>query len=86
MTAEHFAALSPSVRAEFHRRRAARLPGRRIRNRELFTLHVREARTEPEHYRYSISSGLDVFLLWQGPLPEEKGTPNLDAWMRRGGS
>lgn len=83
MTAEHFAALPPSVRAEFARRRAERLPGRRVRNREMFMAQMRKARSEPDHYRYSTSSGLEEFLLWQGPLPEEQGTPTVDAWMGR---
>lgn len=45
---------------------------------------VRKARSEPAHYRYSTSSGLEEFLLWQGLLPEEEGTPTVDAWMGRG--
>lgn len=71
------------VRAEFARRRAERLPGRRVWNRELFMVQVRKARSEPEHDRYSTSSGLEEFLLWQGPLREEEGTPTVDAWMGR---
>ncbi len=46
-------------------------------------VQVRKARSEPEHDRYSTSSGLEEFLLWQGPLREEEGTPTVDAWMGR---